>query len=327
MKHLLFAVKRLFVSFRFPLFLLLLLILPLLAQRAAGEVAVPAPVYAIEGQADADAARMAACLEEAGFAQADSAGEARDAVARGRADAAVIIPGNISSNLANKDFKAALIFVKSPNSLQADLWQEHAAAALFTVYAPYIMADALDGSGLSEEEIFAAYYDRIESGALFRFELESAKGYLTPLSERQDRFFLGAMSLLLFAACLYGAAEPLADETKTLSARIGKRRALLSFFLPGAVIRYGLFYLAAACASLLCGRAAMLLPLLFYVLLLAIYGSLLKLIPGKNWQGIFCLFLLLLSLALCPIYTDLSLVVPAVAIARCFLPPWWLWIL
>ena len=63
MKHLLFAVKRLFVSFRFPLFLLLLLILPLLAQRAAGEVAVPAPVYAIEGQADADATRMAACLE------------------------------------------------------------------------------------------------------------------------------------------------------------------------------------------------------------------------------------------------------------------------
>ena len=139
----------------------------------------------------------------------------------------------------------------------------------------------------------------------------------------------GSKILLLLLTRLYsGNINPGDTSTKSLLEQTANFIIpIVTFSIAEAVIRYGLFYLAAACASLLCGRAAMLLPLLFYVLLLAIYGSLLKLIPGKNWQGIFCLFLLLLSLALCPIYTDLSLVVPAVAIARCFLPPWWLWIL
>ena len=40
-----------------------------------------------------------------------------------------------------------------------------------------------------------------------------------------------------------------------------------------------------------------------------------------------CLFLLLISLALCPVYADLSLALPAVSVIRCFLPPYWLWML
>ena len=62
-----------------------------------------------------------------------------------------------------------------------------------------------------------------------------------------------------------------------------------------------------------------------FIASLFLFGLLLKLLPGKGWQGTFCLFLLLLSLAVCPIYTDLSLTVPAVDVIRHFLPPWWLW--
>ena len=40
-----------------------------------------------------------------------------------------------------------------------------------------------------------------------------------------------------------------------------------------------------------------------------------------------CLFLLLLSLPLCPVYADLSLRFPAVSVIRRFLPPFWLWML
>ena len=327
MTSLRFAVKRLFVTPWFTLFWILILVLPVMAQRAAADVAVPAPGYAIEGNADEDAVRMAAYLEEAGFRRFASREALREAVDQREADAGVVISGNISSKLGESGIKNCLFFVKSPNSFLPDLWQEHASAALFGVYAPYIMADALDGAALSDEEIFAAYYDRFDAGKLFSFDISSEKGHVEPLTERQDRFFLGALSLLLFAAAFYAAAEPLTDETRALSARSGRKAALTHFFLPGAAVRYLLLWLAGAGAALLCGRAAILPALALYVLLLAAFGLVLKAIPGSRWQGMLCLFLLLISLALCPVYTDLSLALPAVSVIRRFLPPYWLWMM
>ncbi len=327
MTSLRFAVKRLFVTPWFTLFWILILLIPVMAQRAAADVAVPAPGYAVEGSADEDAARMAAYLEEAGFQRFASEEALLDAVDKGKADAGVVIPGNISSKLQEKDVKNCLSFIKSPNSFLPDLWQEHVSAALFGVYAPYVMADALDGAELSEEEIFAAYYDRFDAGKLFSFDIISAKGHVEPLTERQDRFFLGALSLLLFAAAFYAAAAPLTAETRALSARSGRKAAFVYFFLPGTVLRYLLLWLAGAGAALLCGRAALLPALALYVLLLAVFSLVLKAIPGRSWQGMLCLFLLLISLALCPVYADLSLAVPAVSVIRRFLPPYWLWML
>ena len=327
MTSLRFAAKRLFVTPWFTLFWILILLVPAMAQRAAADVAVPAPGYSVEGNADEDAARMAAYLEEAGFSRFASREALREAVDEGKADAGVVIPGNISSKLRESGIKTSLVFIKSPKSFLPDLWQEHASAALFGVYAPYVMADALDGAELSEEEIFTAYYDRFDAGKLFSFDIESAKGHVEPLTERQDRFFLGALSLLLFAAAFYAAAEPLADESRALSARSGRKAALTHFFLPGAAVRYVLLWLAGAGAALLCGRSSLLPALALYVLLLAVFGLVLKAIPGSSWQGMLCLFLLLISLALCPVYADLSLALPAVSVIRCFLPPYWLWML
>ena len=326
MTSLRFAVKRLFVTPWFALFWILILLVPVMAQRAAAEVAVPAPGYAIEDRADDDAARMAAYLEEAGFVRFASQEDLRQAVDEGKADAGVVIPGNISSKLHNNAIENCLVLIKSPNSFLPDLWQEHVSAALFGVYSPYIMADTLEGSDLSEEEI-AAFYERFDAGKLFSFDIDSAEGHVDPLTERQNRFFLGALSLLLFAAAFYAAAEPLADETRALSARSGRKAALSHFFLPGAAVRCLLLWLAGAGAALLGGRPGMVLPVALYVLLLAVFGLVLKAIPGTAWQGMLCLFLLLLSLALCPIYNDLSLVFPAVAVIRRFLPPYWLWMM
>ncbi len=327
MNALVFSFKRLLAAPRFALFLLLVLLMPCLAQRAAADVAAPAPVFAADGKEDADASRIASYLEEAGFVRLPDEAAVRSAVASGRADAGVIIPGEASQALTTGQLSGLLRFIKSPNSLLPDLWQEHAAAALFTVYAPYIMADALDGSGISEEESSAEYYKSLEAEKLFRFEILTEKGRLNAANDRQSRFFLGMLSLLLFTAVYYGAAEPLITEARALSARIGRKRAVQSLLLPGALIRGGLLYLSAAGAALLCGWPSLLLPLLCYIPLLFVFGLLLELLPGRSWQGLFCLLLLLASLALCPIYTDLSLIVPVLAKVRLFLPTYWLWMI
>ena len=67
MKALIFSFKRLLVTPWFSVFLLLVLIAPVFARRAAADVAVPSPVYAVSEEADADAARFSALLDEAGF--------------------------------------------------------------------------------------------------------------------------------------------------------------------------------------------------------------------------------------------------------------------
>ena len=327
MSDLRFAARRLFTTPWFALFFLLVLLAAPFAQRAAAEVSVPAPVYTVEGAADADAARIASYLEEAGFRRAASREELVRAVEDGSADAGIVIPGSLSAQLAEGDPAGCLLLVRSPNSLQADLWQEHASAALFTVYAPYITADALEGSGLSDEEIFGAYYAHIDGEKLFSFELLSEKGAVSGTSERQDRFFLGTLALSLFAAVCYAAAWPVTDGTRELSLRIGRQNALAHFFLPGMALRLCLLFMAGAGAALFCSRGRMVGAVLAYVLCLAVFGLFLKVLPGRNWQSIFCLFILLASLALCPVYTDLSLLVPAVGTVRCFLPPYWLWIL
>ena len=57
-------------------------------------------------------------------------------------------------------------------------------------------------------------------------------------------------------------------------------------------MRCGFLWLAAAGAALLCGRPGLLLPLLAYILALLVFGLVLKVLPGRNWQGLLCLFLL-----------------------------------
>lgn len=327
MKALIFSFKRLLVTPWFSVFLLLVLIAPVFARRAAADVAVPSPVYAVSEEADADAARLSALLDEAGFVRRESAEAVYEAVAAGDADAGLILPGRLSASLREGSTGSLIRFIKSPNALLPDLWQEHAAAALFSVYAPYIMADALDGSGLSEEEILHAYYENIGAGTLFSFEILNEKGRVNAFTDRQERFFTGAISLLLFASVFYVAAEPLYDETRRLAARTGKKKAVQNLLLPGALVRSLLFWLAASAAALICGRPDIVLPLLLYILLLLIFGLILKALPGQNWQGLFCLFLLLTSLAVCPIYTDLSLIIPLLARLRVFLPPYWLWMM
>lgn len=321
-----FALRRLL---RTPAFLILLVLsfaLPLLAFRAGTEVAAPPAGYHVPEPADEDSVRLAALLQEAGFERFDSEEALSLAVSEGLADAGVSVPGDLSRKLSAGETEEILLFYKAPTSLQPDLWQEHAAAALFTVYAPYISAACLKDSGLTQEAVRNAYYEMQAEGSLFRFALETVEGRLNVNTERSRRFFKGALSLLLFTAVFFGVYEPLMKDVRLQAPRIGYAAAYRQLLLPGAALRLLLLFAAATAALLACDSGLSPLTVLFHLLFLAGLSLILVLLPGRLWQSILAALLTVLSLAGCPVYADLSASFPVVEKLRLFLPAYFLWI-
>ena len=88
----------------------------------------------------------------------------------------------------------------------------------------------------------------------------------------------------------------------------------------------GLF-LAAAGACLIAGENRYILPVLGTLAAMLFFLFLLGLLPGRKWKDLLIFFIALFSLALSPMYVDLSLLIPLAGKLRLLLPPVWLWLL
>ena len=327
MKLFAFTLKRAFTS---PLFLCLMLasaLLPVLFSRVSGQIQALPAAYVCEGTPDTDAARLCAYLKDSGFIQLESADTLYAAVARGSYDAGVVIPAGLSEKLSAGKYQGALTFIKAPTTMLGDLWQEHAASALFAVYAPYITEASFPEGTFTREEVFDAYWGMMEEGSLFRFELRTEKGALIPETDRRERFFTGALAILLYIAAFFGSAMPLMKTCRQMQPRLGWRRCLLTLLLPGLLLRMILLYLAAAAACLAAEMPTLLAPSALYLLLITLLHTAALFLPGRHWQPVAVMLLAAAAIALCPIYTDLTLLVPPLSVIRLFCPPYWLWLL
>ena len=327
MKLFAFTLKRAFTS---PLFLCLLLasaLLPVLFSRVSGQIEPLPAAYVCEGTPDADAARLCAYLKDSGFVQLESEDALYAAVERGACDAGIAIPAGLSEKLSAGEYQGVLSFIKSPTTMLGDLWQEHAASALFAVYAPYITEASFPEGTFTRGEVFDAYWGMMEEGSLFHFELRTEKGALIPETDRKERFFTGALAILLYIASFFGSAMPLVRSARQMELRIGRRRSLLSILLPGLLLRGALLFAAAATACLTAGMKALLLPAALYLLLVTLLHTAALHLPGRHWQPVAVMLLSAAAVALCPIYTDLTLLIPPLSVIRLFCPPYWLWLL
>ena len=325
MKLFAFTLKRAFTS---PLFLCLLLasaLLPVLFSRVSEQIEPLPAAYVCEGTPDADAARLCAYLKDSGFVQLESEDALYAAVERGACDAGIAIPAGLSEKLSAGEYQGVLRFIKSPTTLLGDLWQEHAASALFAVYAPYITEASFPEGTFTREEVFEEYYRMMDEGVLFHFELSTEEGALIPETDRKERFFTGALAILLYIAAFFGSAMPLMKTCRQMQPRLGWRRCLLTLLLPGLLLRMILLYLAAAAACLAAEMPALLAPSALYLLLITLLHTAALFLPGRHWQPVAVMLLAAAAVALCPIYTDLSLLLPPLGVIRLFCPPYWLW--
>jgi hypothetical protein len=328
MNSLLFSFQRTIRSASFLLMLLVLVtVIPLFAGSA--ETISPAPAGFVGARIkDASAQKIEAYLLENGFVECADEEELYAEISAGNLECGVIIPDELEKRLRAADLDNLLLFIDSPTALLSDLWREYAAAAVYSVYAPYITADVLSDSEIELEEVLAAYDDMMSSGYAFTFEIETISGAMEPAQVRTTQFVLFACAVLIFIAVGFGVCIPVVSDSKIMGSRIGARRTIQNLYLPQLVIRNLLVWLAGAAGVWLAGFQSFIPMLAVYIILINCTGLvLLSLFDGKSWLQIFTTLICLASVVLCPLFIDISLFFPVFGFLRKLCPTYWLWML
>lgn len=334
MNSFVFALRRAMKSGVFPLLLILCAAAVFLASfPGVAGTQPPAGVCDLDG--GEESGRVAASLTENGYLAFEDPEEMLELVERGELDCCVVLPEGLGEMIRAGTLDGAVRFVSSPSSFAPGLYRSHAAAALFRECAPYITAEAFSGTPVSEDEVLDAYFELFEQGYAFAFEITREDGTAASEDARARSLVMGAASILLFAVLLSSAPDMMTDGFRDIACRLGAGKTMRAVLLPSLAIR-ALCAAAAVSVGLLAahfmGRGSdclsLVLPVFLYAALLTAVGMLLSaVLPGKRQLHLLIPAILLLSLALCPICTDLSLLSPVLGTVRLILPTYWFWLI
>lgn len=326
MKMLSFTLKRTLLR---PAFLILLVVCAAAIALSASKTAVGSvpPAGVVDLADSVQSRRMVAYLEEQGFVCGTDSGVMYEQVRQGELDCAAILPADFSRRLEQGQLEGCIRFISAPASYSPDLYKNHVAAAVFREYAPYLTAQMFEGTAVTQEKVLAQYEGMFADGYAFSFEVLTADGGAVPEDARTRSLTTGAAALLLFALILTAGADLMNASFRDTLGRLGWRNTLAAVVLPGVLLRALCDLLAGAVGLLLAGMPELLPALIGYTLLLTAVGLLLAaVLPDVRYLYILLPLLLIFSLALCPVFTDAALVMPALARVRLFLPTYWLWL-
>lgn len=256
--------------------------------------------------------------------------DSRDALyadlASGRLDCALILPAACTDLLREGMLDGAATLVLTPVTRYPALRRYQAAAALYAEAAPYLAAGALPENGVPEEEIALQYAALTQNGASFTFTITDAAGAIVE-NDFPETLSVWTAAALSFLCALYGIAVPVLSRQSALELRIGKRAANRFYRLPALALRLALSALSLTGGLLLAGYPDWILPALLHLTLLAglsatlLRPALLPMLPTA------ALLTLAGSLALCPLYADLTMLWPTLKPLRAANPLYWLWLL
>ena len=142
-----FVFRRAMRSKALLVMLLLLLTVPPLAAACREASGLPTAGYVCP---DGPAA-LHSYLEANGFTRYVDAGELRRDVQSGKLDLGAVFTENLEALLIG-GFEGEIELIQSPTSLMPELWRAHLAAAVYAMRAPYIGAEALEGTGIAAEQ-------------------------------------------------------------------------------------------------------------------------------------------------------------------------------
>ena len=321
MSILLFACKRVVKNTSF-LILLLIYIIAIFAASLEGAQGEYPQAGVCGGDNGAAHRRIVTHLTENGFIWFEDEEEMLRQVENGMLDCAVVLPDDLSRRLAAGEMDGCARFVTSPLSLIPERYRGHVSAALFREFAPYITASALADAGIAQEVVLAEYEKMFAQGYVFSFEISTMDGAYHP-EKKENTLVMGTAALLMFALLLGNRA---ADDQTGLLRRLGVKEMLLSVILPQELVYAGAAAVAGSVGLVLAGELQWIVPLWIYALLLCALRIFLSAFAEDRERKILVAVALLLSLALCPVFVDLTLLLPMLAVLRAMLAPYWFWI-
>lgn len=333
MRAYIFAAKRLLRSVGFMLFLFIsaaaVFVSPLIGQ----EEAVP-PGAVVDCDNSEISKKVAEQLVGMDYVLCESEEALLEGIGSETYNCGVILPNGFGDLLLAGELDGSVRFITSPTSFTPELYKTNAAACIFSVYAPYITANSLEYIGTNAQEAVEKYEELTANGYLFSFDVVIGKTHAAPEKERAHTYTLAAGALFLFALLVYGSCDVTSRDCGALAKRVGVEHAVSRVLLPGVVVRAIFAMLATSAALVLASTvlkmsfcAELIIPFCVYILMLSACSILLSAIFKKSAyvQTVAC-FIVLLSLLLCPLYFDVTLIVPWMSVFRCLLPTYWLWL-
>ncbi len=299
--------------------LLILTVAATVASARLGDAETLPPV----GVCDADLTEASAAVTRElindGFVLCENEASLRALVGDGSLDCGFVIKSGFGASLSALAPDGKVAFIASGASFSPQLSRNRVLAAVFSVYAPYVSAEALANTAVPRDEVLAEYRARMEAGALFSFETETVAA--APVN-RAHQYVLFTAALLLFTV-VTSSFSALGDREQV--GRIGASVAFRTLTVPAAVWR-GLLPLMACVLIAAAVGWELLTPLFAYALLLAAFGAVSSALFGSKGSLTLSFFVLLLSLPALPLYFDVTAVVPLVGALRLCLPPYWLYV-
>lgn len=322
MSYLKFAAKRLLRS-SYPFLALACALLVWMSSFAAVRELPPAGVCDLDGSASSK--RVTEHLLANGFLLFEDEAELRAAAEKGELDCAAVLPEGMGEMLGRGDTEGLIRFLESPSSFIPEIYKYQIAAAIFRQTAVDISAEAFEGSGVEKQDVLAAYEDMFDEGYAFSFAVESEDG-VNAENIRKTTLVTGSSAILLFLLLVSGAGRLLDEEFNAMRLRVGGRKSLLCVALPGLVLRLVFALVPVSLAALAAGEGQLVPHIWIFGLLVTDVALILSAVsPGRRSLSILLPLLLTAALALCPIFADISALLPVLRPLRWLLPPWWLW--
>ena len=106
---------------------------------------------------------------------------------------------------------------------------------------------------------------------------------------------------------------------------MGMAKACLRVSLPEVLVRFVMIAAAAVTACLLANQVSLIPVSLVYTLIVVVTGIPVVMILPDSWILIITVFVMILSLGLCPVFTDLAELIPALGTIRKALLPYLMW--
>lgn len=333
MKYLILAFKRAMRTVYVPILLVLCAVIAFFAPLISSKEELPrAGVYCADNSEMAD--RVLDYLTDNLFVICESEEVIREKIARGEYNCGVVIYDGFEDKIKNGDTDEIVLFMSSPSAFVPMIYKNHIMAAIYKEYAPYVTASLIEDEHFSDEAVIERYVDMTEEGGNFTFVVQREDKALVEDDNRSFAYTVGLSALIIFALIMYGVRSAVASDLETMRKRIGAGRATVYSVIPSLAVR-AVSVVAAFSVGILLSAVSngdteligVIGAVAIYTLLITAFGVLVASVcRNPKVIEIITFFILVGGLVLCPIYYDISIVVPWMETFRNILPVYWLWL-
>ena len=334
MSYILLAGKRLYRSLPFLLTLILLILTVTASLFCDRAVTSPKAGVVSVGTGEHTAA-MLERLTEIGFVLYENEQAMRDDLQNGMIDCGAVFPADIERRITQASLDGSIQFLYSPTTPLPDLFRLELVTELLTEAAPYFSVPILEKLVPSKDlsdKIAERYRHELLNGTGFVFDMETVSGKIPSETGFGISLATAALSLFSFLLPLICACRLYDRPYAAIEKRIGKRTALFTVFLPEALVSLlttlALIALLIPISANVSGQTDFVHRILPAISVAVLHWSLGLVLPlvfrRTDTMQMLAVPVLLLTVALCPLFFDFSIVFPVVDTLRLFLPTYWL---